>query len=139
MSVAACPFFGEDRSARRIVSRSIHSTFSRIRIDGIPVNRRGLGGAPRRIPRVPLENSDKQYSTPKPLANMATSGRAFFSSRPLLAGIAGGLAAPLPAVVRRARRDDQTRVGVVVLRAAIRAAIRFCRRAHAGTDPIVPR
>ena len=45
MSVAASAFFGQDRSARRIVSRSAHSTFSRIRIDGIPEEGCERGGS----------------------------------------------------------------------------------------------
>ena len=52
--------------------------------------------------------------------------------------VAGGGAAPLAARSRGTRRD-QARLGVVVLRATVRAAIRLCRRAHAGSDPIVSR
>ena len=43
---------------------------------------------------------------------------------------------PLSAV---GTRRDQARAGVVVLRATVRAAIRLCRRARAGADPIVSR
>jgi hypothetical protein len=71
-------------------------------------------------------------------ASVALSGRALFTSRQLLARVSGGLAAALPAGGPGTRRD-QARVGVVVLRATVCAAIRLCRRAHAGSDPVVSR
>ena len=70
--------------------------------------------------------------------SVALSARVVVDSRQLLAGTGGGLAAPVPARGRGTRRD-QARAGVVVLRASARAAIRLCRRAHAGSGPIVAR
>ena len=57
-------------------------------------------------------------------ASVALSGRALFTSRQLLARVSGDLAAALPAGALGTRRA-QARVGVVVLRATVCAAIRF--------------